>query len=793
MAERLMNMGLPDQPQHDQPAGRRCAAWLALGIAAAVLLALLSLRLPEAAAPGAPAGDFSAGRAMAHLAEIARRPHPIGSAEHERVRGFITGRMAALGLDVADEEGVVSRESGYDGSVAIGHVRNIVATLPGRDGTLPALVLMAHYDTVPHSPGAADDGAGVVVLMETARALATGPRPLRDTLFLFTDSEEMGLMGSRHFFETNDPARFLAVVNFEALGGGGRAVMFRTGAGADALVAAYGAAVPLPASNSAAARVARLVPNDTDLTNAMAHGIAGIDIALIGRQDAYHSAAALPEAVDLRSIQHMGDQALALARTLADRPEPLKRAQASVWFDLFGTVLVHYPAWFGWVPVVGGAALLAVAARILRRRRAMCFRAALAGAGWVLATAVTMAAALYLAGAMVHRAVMLAGEGAALVPGPAAGNAGLVFAGYGGVATGTILVMARLLRRSCSGYRRSLWLGATGLAWLLAFAAQIFAVEFAWLPAWAALAALAMLLLSACAGEREWAGMGMAVILAPALGFVLSVAALVMAGVGLVLPFAVALPLLFALPLVMPLLAPSGVSQDAVNHDRAASRCLPWGLSWSGLCGILAAGVLVLLAAAFLPSAAPVRSEIFLFVDRNGDRAGLATTMEEPDRWTRGILARHGAMPGAAKAEPPWDRPARMTPTAVPATHAPKVAMTRQGTGWRLHMEPANGGTRLRVALRPSTEMANMATEGVLLAGTLAAGRWVVFDSHFVSGGVAVFDFEAAGPGEVELRMLEMNAPVAAELLPIRPEGTVPAGLSDRMMILSGTRIGWKG
>ncbi len=42
---------------------------------------------------------------MAHLAEIARRPHPIGSAEHERVRGFITGRMAALGLDVADEEG----------------------------------------------------------------------------------------------------------------------------------------------------------------------------------------------------------------------------------------------------------------------------------------------------------------------------------------------------------------------------------------------------------------------------------------------------------------------------------------------------------------------------------------------------------------------------------------------------------------------------------------------------------------------------------------------------------------
>ena len=33
---------------------------------------------------------------------------------------------------------------------------------------------MAHYDSVPMAPGAGDDGAGVVAILETARALKTG-------------------------------------------------------------------------------------------------------------------------------------------------------------------------------------------------------------------------------------------------------------------------------------------------------------------------------------------------------------------------------------------------------------------------------------------------------------------------------------------------------------------------------------------------------------------------------------------------------------------------------------------
>ena len=51
---------------------------------------------------------------------------------------------------------------------------------------------MAHYDSVPFGPGAADDGAGVVTLLETARALKAGPPLKNDVIFLFTDGEEAG-------------------------------------------------------------------------------------------------------------------------------------------------------------------------------------------------------------------------------------------------------------------------------------------------------------------------------------------------------------------------------------------------------------------------------------------------------------------------------------------------------------------------------------------------------------------------------------------------------------------------
>lgn len=74
------------------------------------------------------------------------------------------------------------------------HGANLIATRPGRETN--AVVLAAHHDTVWKSPGADDNAAGVVVLMEVARLLAS--ETLRRTVVLAApDFEEIGLIGSR--------------------------------------------------------------------------------------------------------------------------------------------------------------------------------------------------------------------------------------------------------------------------------------------------------------------------------------------------------------------------------------------------------------------------------------------------------------------------------------------------------------------------------------------------------------------------------------------------------------------
>jgi hypothetical protein len=84
--------------------------------------------------------------------------------------------------------------------------RNIWVDLPGQ-GALARewLVVMAHMDAVVGSPGADDNGTGVVALLEAARALQDRPRQ-RSVRLLFTTLEEAGLHGARaHASGTIEP------------------------------------------------------------------------------------------------------------------------------------------------------------------------------------------------------------------------------------------------------------------------------------------------------------------------------------------------------------------------------------------------------------------------------------------------------------------------------------------------------------------------------------------------------------------------------------------------------------
>lgn len=67
----------------------------------------------------------------------------------------------------------------------------MIARIPGTDNQNP-FVLTAHYDSGAWGPGAADDGCGVVVMLETARALMASERLQNDIVFIFTSDEERG-------------------------------------------------------------------------------------------------------------------------------------------------------------------------------------------------------------------------------------------------------------------------------------------------------------------------------------------------------------------------------------------------------------------------------------------------------------------------------------------------------------------------------------------------------------------------------------------------------------------------
>src|SRR3954471_9372898 len=120
------------------------ALWLGLILIGG--LALWGTRPPPAVKASAPADVFSADRAIAHLAQIAKKPHPIGSDEAVRVREYLVEQLRALGGDVQVEQAIGTVQ--YARNLHAGVVNNIVASFPGRANSR-AIMLTAHYDSVP--------------------------------------------------------------------------------------------------------------------------------------------------------------------------------------------------------------------------------------------------------------------------------------------------------------------------------------------------------------------------------------------------------------------------------------------------------------------------------------------------------------------------------------------------------------------------------------------------------------------------------------------------------------------
>lgn len=363
-------------------------------VVVALALVLFVLRgLEHAPAPIVPAADrtsFSAERAYAHLRDLIGEnvPHPAGSPAQREIGNRIIARLEALGLAPQVQEGLQCSTL----APGCSQVRNIIGMRQGsRDG--PAMMITAHYDSVPGSAAAADDGAGVAAMLEIADLLAHREPLQHDVIFLFADAEESGLRGAMHFASQHPlMKRGAFIVNLEARGVSGPGAMFETGAGNEALIGLFGEVVPRPAANSLLFEVYRRMPNSTDFTIYSRAGVRGFNFAFSRGASLYHSERDDLAHLDLRSLQHQGESALAvLTGAGAVSLESLRSNRDASYVDVGTRALLAWPV--NWNLPMALAALLLVAAIV-------CWRASLRAGQlvWALLAVGALLACLPLSG-----------------------------------------------------------------------------------------------------------------------------------------------------------------------------------------------------------------------------------------------------------------------------------------------------------------------------------------------------------------------------------------------------------
>jgi hypothetical protein len=380
-----------------------------ISVAAVACVGVVLLRPPAAAGPDAPLQEFSAVRAATDVLAIAERPHPVSSADHARVRDYVVSRLRELGVEPELQEttAVFARDG------VAGRVTNILARLKGTANSR-AILLAAHYDSVPSGPGAGDDTSGIAVVLETLRALRAGPPLANDVIFLITDGEEVGLLGAAAFTAEHPWAKDVGLVlNFDARGDAGPAMMFETTPGNAAMVDLLRESVRAPRASSLTYAVYQHMPNDTDLTVFRGAGFPGLNFAFIGNLEAYHTRLDTPAHLSAATLQQQGEYALAIARAAGNKRLPLSAESDATYFNAIGSLLVAYPA--SWVlPLTGIGVLLVVAVVTLAFLRERWSWGGFALALSVLPLtigAATGLALLMLAGARwLHRTILPAGS-----------------------------------------------------------------------------------------------------------------------------------------------------------------------------------------------------------------------------------------------------------------------------------------------------------------------------------------------------------------------------------------------
>ncbi|ATO16293.1 peptidase [Micromonospora sp. WMMA2032] len=748
---------------------------------------LLDLSTPAPRPASAPADEFSAARAYRNVEVIAARPHVAGSEANDRVREHLVGTLRGLGLDTQVQDAVAPEAgqlSGAAGGATLARVRNVVARLPGTDPT-GRVFLVSHYDSVQTGPGGNDDAAGTATILEVARALATGPRPRNDVVFVLTDAEEACLCGAAGFAADHPLAADGGVVlNLEARGSTGPVIMFETSRNNAKLVDVFGRAAPHPVGTSFAVEIYRALPNDTDFTAFLDQKFIGLNSAYIDGGAIYHTPLDVPARMDRGSLQMHGDNALGLAREFGRTDlGDLRAGHDDTYFPVPGG-LVRYPGWLTLPLAV--VALLAVGALgwLLRRRGRATAGTLAAGVAltlvplvvaplgaWLLWTAITTVRPGYAELLDPYRPVWYRLAVVAL-------------------ATAVLLCWYALSRRRVGPAA----LAFGGLTWLALFGVllAVLVPGGAYLTTVPALAG-AVAALTALATRRDGPWPVVAVTLAAAVAVVILLPTVVLLfpalgmGMGAVAALVAVLLGLAALP-VVDLLHPQAGGQRGLLALRARRLgALP--ATAAALAAVVLAGVGF--SVDRFDADHPVPTHLMYALDAGTGKAAWLSHEEAPQPWTDGYVDRSVSVaddfPGLGDGE------LRAGPAQAASLPAPKLetlADTRAGDQrtLRVRVTPQRPVRLLTLHVDTTTATVRAASvAGREVPVKAREGRWgfgIVFHAPPPEGVEVTLTLATTGGGPVNLRAMDASDGLSA--LPgfrARPAGVGVVGSHSSEML----------
>ena len=313
------------------------------------------------------AEGFSSARVVKDLEVIAQEPHSVAHPEaRDRLLNYLTERLEKLGGNPQTYvyPNITSRKFTFD-------AKNLLAEFPPLKASSDTtyLLMMAHHDSrypwklmgdTVTALGAVDDGYGLGIILESIhQALKYREQWNQGIKVLFTDAEEVDLQGMKAAHQYNKEIfdNVGLILNIEARGPFGPALLFETSPGNERLVKLYADHARYPFGYSITNMVYQQMPNGTDF-NIVRDSIAGFNFSPVQDINHYHTDLDNIHNISEKTIQHYGEQIMPLMKEYLTNKEYAEKGyflaeEDVIYFSipLLGTF--HFPKNTYWLLNIG--------------------------------------------------------------------------------------------------------------------------------------------------------------------------------------------------------------------------------------------------------------------------------------------------------------------------------------------------------------------------------------------------------------------------------------------------------